>query len=87
VASEEAYRLCVATKKGTCIADDSEIYQALKDLGIQPGKSEFFQEIYCTKTHQLGKFNLAAYCQRKYRGRGSKDPWYILTSLKSFKLT
>jgi hypothetical protein len=34
------------------------------------------------KLRQLGDFNLAAYCQRKYRGRGGKEPWYILSSLK-----
>ena len=53
-------------KKGTCIADDESVYIALRDLGIQPGSAEFIRDIYCTKTHQLGKFNLAAYWQRKY---------------------
>ena len=70
-------------KKGTCISDDESVYLALKDLGIQPGSAEFFRGIFCTKTHRLGKFNLAAYWKRKYRGSGPKEPWYILTSLKS----
>ena len=39
------------------------------------------------KLRRLGEFNLAAYWQRKYRGRGPKEPWYILTSLKSLPRT
>jgi len=74
-------------KKGTCIADDDAVYRALKDLEIKPGKSRFYANIYCTKSHQLGDFNLAAYWKRKYRGRGGKEPWYILTSLKSLPRT
>jgi hypothetical protein len=74
-------------KKGTCIADDDAVYRALKDLEIKPGKSRFYAKIYCTKAHQLGDFNLAAYWKRKYRGRGGKEPWYILTSLKSLPRT
>jgi hypothetical protein len=74
-------------KKGTCIADDDAVYRALKDLEIKPGKSRFYANIYCTKAHQLGGFNLAAYWKRKYRGRGPKEPWYILTSLNSLPRT
>lgn len=70
-------------KKGTCIADDDGVYRALKDLEIKPGKSRLYANIYSTKSHQLGEFNLAAYWKRKYRGRGGKEPWHILTSLKS----
>ena len=68
-------------KKGTCISDNGQIYQALKELDIKPGQSAYFSEIHCTKAHQLGNFNLAVYWKRKYRKKGPKDPWYILTSL------
>ena len=68
-------------KKGTCISDNGQMYQALKELDIKPGQSAFFSEIHCTKAHQLGDFNLAIYWKRKYRKKGPKDPWYILTSL------
>lgn len=70
-------------KKGTCIQDDDAVYRPLKDLDIQPGTSRFYQNISYTKSHQLGNFNLAIYWKRKYRGRGPKEPWYILTSLNS----
>ena len=74
-------------KKSTCIADDDVVYRALKDLELKPGQSRFYANIYCTKAHQLGDFNLAAYRKRKYRGRGPKEPWYILTSLTSLPRT
>ena len=62
-------------KKNTCISDDEQVYLPLKQLGIQPGMSAFYEEIRCTKSHQLGNFNLAAYCQRKYRGKkAAKEP-------------
>ena len=74
-------------KKGTCISDDGETYQALKKLDVRPGQSAFFSEIHCTKEHQLGDFNLAVYWKRSYRKKGPKDPWYILTSLSNPRLT
>jgi len=74
-------------KKGTCIADDGAVYRALKDLNIKSGNSRFYANIYCTKAHQFGEFNLAAYWKRKYRGRGPKELWYILTNLKSLPRT
>lgn len=74
-------------EKGTCIADDNAVYLALKDLDIKPGTSRFYVNISCTKAHQIGDFNLAAYWKRKYRGRQPKEPWYILTSFKSLPRT
>lgn len=74
-------------KKNTCISDDEQVYLALDKLGIQPGMSEFYEDIHCTKAHQLGNFNLAAYWKRKYRDKkAAKEPWYILTSLPNLKI-
>ena len=33
----------------------------------------------------LGPFNLAIYWKRKYRKKGPKEPWYILTNLPTLK--
>ena len=73
-------------KKNTCISDDEQVYVALKDLEIKPGNRQFYANISCTKSHQLGEFNLAAYWKRKYRRKSPKAPWYILTSLPSLQL-
>ena len=74
-------------KKNTCISDDRTVYVVLKNLEIKPGMSRFYEGICCTKAHQVGDFNLAAYWKRKYRGKGPKDTCYILTSLQNIKLT
>ena len=71
-------------KRSTHIQEQGQDYQALKTLEFKPGMSQFFEGINCTLSHQLGRFNLAVRWRRKYRGKGPKEPWYILTSLNSF---
>lgn len=64
-----------------CEAD----YQVLKTLGVQPGMSKFYEGILCNKGDGIGPFNLAIYWKRKYRRKGPKEPWYILTNLPTLK--
>ena len=47
--------------------------------------ARFYQDVWCNKHDSLGPFNLAAYWKRKYRGKGPKEPWYILTNLPDLK--
>ena len=61
-------------------------YQVLKDLGFKPGMSKFYPGILGTKGDGIGPFNLAVYWKRKYRNRGAKEPWYILTNLPTLNL-
>ena len=72
-------------RKSAFIQDCDSEYQALKTMGFQPGMSKFFSGIFCNKEEHLGPFNLAAYWKRKYRGKGPKEPWYILTNLPTLK--
>ncbi|NEQ83202.1 MAG: transposase [Moorea sp. SIO2I5] len=74
-------------KKGTCLQDDDAVYRPLKDLGVKPGSSRFYSNIYYTKIHQLGNFNLAVHWKRQYQGKGAKEPWYILTTLNNLPQT
>ena len=64
-----------------------EAYSSLKDQGFRPGMSQFYQGVLCNKGEGLGAFNIAAYWKRKYRKKGPKEPWYILTNLPSLKQT
>lgn len=73
-------------KQNTYISEDTQVYVSLKKLGIEPGQRQFYAALRCTKEHQLGDFNLAAYWKRKYRGKAPKAPWYILTSLPTLQL-
>lgn len=62
-----------------------EAYNGLKDQGFRPGMSQFYQGVVCNKGEGLGPFNIAVYWKRKYRKKGPKEPWYILTNLPSLK--
>lgn len=64
---------------------DTANYQVLKELGFKPGMSRFYRAVLCNKGDGLGPFNLAVYWKRKYRGKGPKDPWYILTNLPTLQ--
>lgn len=60
-------------------------YQSLKEQGFRPGEFKFYAGVRCNKGDGLGPFNLAVYWKRKYRRKGPKAPWYILTNLPSLK--
>lgn len=62
-----------------------EEYQALKAQGFQPGDSAFYVGVRCNKGDGVGPFNIAVYWKRKYRQKGPKEPWYILTNLPTLK--
>ena len=62
-----------------------EEYQVLKELGFKPGMSKFYEGVWCNKGNGLGPFNVAVYWKRKYRNKGPKEPWYILTNLPTLK--
>jgi hypothetical protein len=64
-----------------------ETYKALKDQGFKPGMSKFYQGVLCNQGEGLGPFNIAVYWKRKYRKKGPKEPWYILTNLPTLKQT
>ena len=60
-------------------------YTVVKDLDIRPGRRQFYRGIRANKGDSLGPFNLAIYWKRKYRNKGPKEPWYILTNLPNLK--
>lgn len=72
-------------KKSAYIQSVNADYQVLKDMGFAPTMKGFIEGISCGKTEPFGPFNLAFYWKRKYRGKGGKEPWYILTSLPTLK--
>jgi len=63
----------------------NEEYQVVKELGFQPGMSKWYEHVLCSKGDALGPFNLAIYWKRKYRNKGPKEPWYILTNLPTLE--
>jgi hypothetical protein len=72
-------------KKGTYIQQQGQNFQQLETLGLKPGVSLYISQVRVTKQHGFGKFDLAAYWQRNYRGKRADEPWYILTNLGSLE--
>lgn len=70
-------------KHGTYIRQENQSYQRLSALGLVPGVSFFLSNIQATKQTGFGKFNLAGYYPRKYRGKVQPSGWYLLTNLNS----
>lgn len=72
-------------KKGTYIQQRGQKFQRLETLGLKPGVSVYISQVQVTKQQGFGKFDLAAYWQRNYRGKKADEPWYILTNLSSLE--
>ncbi|WP_009547833.1 IS4 family transposase [Crocosphaera subtropica] len=70
-------------KKSHYIEVEKEMWTQLKDLGLSPGSSLYYQGVKVTKTKGFSGVNLAAKWSRNYRKKAQKEPWYILTNLES----
>jgi hypothetical protein len=70
-------------KQATYIRQENQPYQRLNALGLVPGVKIFLPEIQATKQKGFGKFNLAGYYPRQYRGKVKPSGWYLLTNLPS----
>ncbi|BAU66131.1 putative transposase [Stanieria sp. NIES-3757] len=82
--SEEAkVYLSLRLKKNEYVELEEQIWFQLKELKLAPGTALFYEGVRVTKTKGYGNFNLAAKHCRKYRQKSAKEPWYILTNLKS----
>jgi hypothetical protein len=74
-------------KRNTYMSSNGEDYCRLNQLGLQPGTPLFFQSVEITKKKGFGRFNLAGYWKKKYRGKVLDEGWFILTNLDSLSET
>lgn len=81
LSQQEKVYLSLRLKKNEYVELEEQIWFQLSDLGLEPGMSCYYQGIRVTKTKGFSGFNLAAKHKRNYRGKSSKEPWYILTNL------
>ncbi len=79
---QQAY-FCLRLKKNEYVELAAEIWFQLRDLGLVPGMSLYYERVKVTKTKGFAGFNLAAKWKRNYRQKSSKEPWFILTNLPS----
>jgi hypothetical protein len=68
-------------KKDTSFRQKRQKFKSLSNLKIAPGQRQFLLEINITQKKGFGRFNLAVYWKRKYKGKQEKAPWYLLTNL------
>jgi hypothetical protein len=87
VLSQWKVDFCLRQKKSVYIQVNDGEYKAIKSLGFAPGMKTFLHGIQVGKTDKLGPYNMAVYWKRQYRGKGGKEPWYILTSLNNLEKT
>jgi len=72
-------------KQDTYIRRQGKDYELLSELGLAPGMKFFYSGVDYTKRQGFGKFSIAGYWKRKYRGKLEKNGWYILTNLTNFE--
>lgn len=80
---EQKVSFSLRLKKNEYVELEEQIWFQLSDLGLTPGMSCYYQGVRVTKTKGFGGFNLAAKWKRNYRGKYSKETWFILTNLES----
>ena len=72
-------------KCSTTFREKRQPFKSLDTISIQPGIHRFYPAISFTQKKGFSRFNLAAYCPRKYRGQQENEPWYLLTNLTDLK--
>jgi hypothetical protein len=68
-------------KKNTTFRENRRKFKSLSQVEISPGRKQFFPKITLTQKKGFGRFNLAIYWKRKYKGKQEQSPWYLLTNL------
>lgn len=83
LSQEQKVYLSLRLKKNEYVELEEQFWFQLRDLGLSPGTSLYYQGVKVTKTKGFAGLNLAAKWRRKYKNTFSKEPWYILTNLES----
>ena len=68
-------------KKDTTFRQNRQKFKSLSHVEIFPGMKQFFPKVTLTQKKGFGRFNLAIYGKRKYKGKQQQTPWYLLTNL------
>jgi hypothetical protein len=77
----QGVKFVLRQKKNTSFRQKRQKFKTLSSLQIAPEQGQLLSEISLTQKKGFGRFNLAIYWKRKYRGKQEKEPWYLLTNL------
>jgi hypothetical protein len=81
----QGVKFVLRQKKDTSFRKKTHKFQGLSTLKIAPGQRQFLSKINITQKKGFGRFNLAVYWKRKYKGKLEKAPWYLLTNLSDLE--
>ncbi len=82
---QQQVKFVLRIKQERYIQSDGEDYTRLSELGLLPGTRFYLRGVKVTKQKGFGRFDVAAYWKRKYRGKGEEEGWYLLTNLGDLK--
>ncbi|AUB41711.1 IS4 transposase [Nostoc flagelliforme CCNUN1] len=83
--TEQKVYFCLRIKKDAFIEIEPDIWLQLKDSGLSPGVSFFFQGVKYTKSTGFISFNLAGKWKRKRFGVAPEEGWFILTNFDTLE--
>ena len=72
-------------KQDTTFREKRQNFQPLSNIPIHPGVRIFYSNVNLTQKQGFGRFNLAVYWKRQYRGKQEEQAWYLLTNLPDLK--
>ncbi|MBH8562428.1 IS4 family transposase [Nostoc sp. CENA67] len=85
--TEQGVYFCLRLKKDAFIEIQPEVWLQLKDSGLSPGVSFFYQGIKYTKSTGFISFNVAGKWKRKRFGVAPEEGWFILTNFDTLEST
>ncbi|MEH2188845.1 MAG: IS4 family transposase [Nostoc sp.] len=83
--TEQKVYFCLRIKKDAFLEIEPEIWLQLKDSGLSPGVSFFYQGVKYTKSTGFISFNLAGKWKRKRFGVAPEEGWFILTNFDTLE--
>ena len=81
----ERLQFVLRQKQSTTFREKRQKFQPLNNIPVYPGIRQFYPSINLTQKQGFGRFNLAVYWKRKYRGKQENQAWYLLTNLPDLK--
>ncbi|EGJ30444.1 hypothetical protein LYNGBM3L_50060 [Moorena producens 3L] len=79
----QGFTFCLRLKESEKIELNNSGWISLKNCGLKPGISLFFENVKVTKNKQIAGFNIACKWKKSYRKSVTKEGWFIITNMSS----
>jgi hypothetical protein len=66
---DKKVKFILRVKQGRYVQSENSDYIRLSDFGLLPGTSFYWSDVKVTKQKGFGRFDIAGYWRRKYRGK------------------